>query len=57
MIHILAYGAALCGMKGVPRDWPEGHRWIGFFDAQWREHATCPECIAAAKKHENDQHA
>lgn len=50
MIHILAYGSALCGLRGVPREWPPGNKWVSFFDAQWRELATCPECIRKANE-------
>ena len=44
-IHVLAYGAALCG-AGVPTAWPPDHRWCYVADAM--AHATCPGCILAA---------
>lgn len=49
-VHVLAYGAALCGMAGVPGDWPEGHRWVGFLDLDWATHVTCDTCKAKANE-------
>jgi MazG-like family len=31
--HVLWNGAALCTLRGLPKDWPPGHRWISFRDA------------------------
>ena len=41
-IHVLHHGFALCNMRGVPSDWPEGHRWVRLEDA---DAATCGGCI------------
>lgn len=50
-VHILSCGAALCGLPGVPRDWPEGHQWVPFLDHQTRTGtATCDACIKVATK-------
>ena len=27
-VHCLDYGQALCGMQGLPGDWPDGHVWL-----------------------------
>jgi len=35
MIHLLHEGRALCGLAGIPRDWPDGHRWVSI--AQHKE--------------------
>ncbi|TAL42824.1 MAG: hypothetical protein EPN91_07555 [Salinibacterium sp.] len=40
-IHVLYYGHSLCALPGVPRDWPEGHKWTTIANA---EHATCETC-------------
>lgn len=42
-VHILFEGRALCGLPGLPKDWPEGHVWIAFDDPR-RDVATCPVC-------------
>jgi len=39
VLHVLEGGRARCGLPGVPRDWPRGHRWVRTRDA-----ATCPGC-------------
>ena len=44
-LHILYEGSALCGLRGVPRDWPEGHRWV-YVDELAK--ATCDGCKTAA---------
>jgi hypothetical protein len=49
-LHILRHGAALCGLAGVPADWPEGNKWVdqnGFFLLEPEIQATgCPGCLA-----------
>ena len=42
-IHVLRHGRALCGLPGLPRDWPEGHRWVSSLSV---EEATCAPCKA-----------
>ncbi len=44
-VHILDQGFALCGLKGVPAEWPEGHRWVRLDE---KKRATCPGCKRAA---------
>lgn len=56
-VHILSAGRALCGLPGMPKDWPEGHTWIAF-PKDWPEglaragegEATCMLCIQSAKQ-------
>lgn len=49
-LHILRHGASLCGLPGVPADWPDGHKWIderGFFLLEPAVQATgCAGCLA-----------
>lgn len=41
-VHVLLEGAPLCGLLwGVPRDWPEGNRWVALNELA---DATCPIC-------------
>jgi hypothetical protein len=40
-VHILRGGSALCGIPGVPCEWPEGHRWT---DEAKADVATCSGC-------------
>jgi hypothetical protein len=40
-VHVLCGGFALCGIPGVPADWPDGHRWVRKED---RGRATCSIC-------------
>lgn len=44
-VHILHEGRALCGLQGLPADWPDGHRWVGVED---KGRATCVVCKRAA---------
>lgn len=32
IVHVLERGVALCGFQDgrVPKEWPEGHVWLGF---------------------------
>lgn len=53
LIHILKHGQAMCGKPGVPGDWKDGHRWIGFNRPdQFEEQSpfTCQPCLFAYKK-------
>lgn len=44
-VHILHHGTALCGLAGIPSEWPEGHRWVRLEETK---RATCSACKAAA---------
>lgn len=46
-IHILWKGRTICGLPGIPRDWPDGHSWVRVEDA---ERATCVHCVAVLKE-------
>lgn len=46
-VHITHEGAACCGLKGRPWEWPAGHTQVLLKD---KGVATCAACIAAAKK-------
>lgn len=45
IVHILRYGSALCGLEGLPRDWPDGHLWTEEGDPE----VNCEGCLAACK--------
>lgn len=46
--HILRHGYPLCAFSDlVPRDWPEGHRWVGLED---RKDATCARCLEVLRR-------
>lgn len=45
VIHALRYGQALCGIAGVPAQWPEGHVWIAAHYCDPKE-ITCVDCKA-----------
>lgn len=47
IVHVVFSGHALCGMPGVPGQWPQQHRWVSLMkpDAQ----PNCVHCIAAAR--------
>jgi hypothetical protein len=49
-VHILSYGRAFCGIAGLPREWPEGHRWIGFNDVEMEQLANCEACLREKKR-------
>ena len=53
MIHILRHGWTLCGMTTVPKDWPEGHRWVSFEDPENLPKANCLGCLAGPKPPKN----
>lgn len=43
-VHILATGLPLCGFStGVPKNWPEGHKWVSITDP---EDANCQKCLS-----------
>lgn len=56
-VHVLLHGFALCEFTlRVPRDWPEGHVWIGKDqreDPKAKEKA-CKGCYYMAKKLEEE---
>lgn len=59
-VHILRHGNALCGLRGPPVDWPDGHTWVALTDEN-RNEATCLECRAEAwdgsqAREEDDRH-
>jgi hypothetical protein len=42
LVHVLHHGRALCGLPGVPAEWPaSGDRWVDFLN--WTQ-ATCTRC-------------
>jgi hypothetical protein len=43
-VHVIRFGRALCGLKGVPDAWPPGHRWVAFNDPANLHQVTCPRC-------------
>lgn len=53
-VHILHEGRALCGLAGVPRDWPKGERWTRLDE---RATATCDACLEAAEPYEVTERA
>lgn len=53
VIHILRHGATLCGLTTLPKDWPAGHRWVSFEDAENLPEANCPGCLAGPKPPRN----
>ncbi len=46
-VHVLHHGRTMCGVFAgmVPRNWPDGHRWVSLPDLG---EATCPACRVAA---------
>jgi hypothetical protein len=40
-VHVLHHGFALCGLRGVPSEWPDGHRWVRLSE---KKRATCGVC-------------
>lgn len=40
-IHILFHGLALCGLPGIPAEWPDGDRWVSVDD---KDKSTCEGC-------------
>ena len=45
IVHVLQGGFALCGVEGVPGDWPDGHKWVSLQDIA---DATCVTCLSRA---------
>ncbi len=47
IIHALHSGQAICGFNHplLPKDWPEGHLWMGIHEAKY---VTCPNCKGTA---------
>lgn len=43
IVHGLSSGRAFCGLPGIPKDWPQGHRWVSPRSGGGR--MTCPKCI------------
>jgi hypothetical protein len=41
VVHVLHEGQAICGLGGVPRDWPKGHTWVRIGEGA---QATCSGC-------------
>ncbi len=48
VVHALAHGEALCGIPGVPADWPANHTWVSAFVAEDRSKISCPKCARKA---------
>ena len=43
-VHILFHGRSLCNMPGVPREWPDGHKWVSTIQEEVGE-ANCGACL------------
>lgn len=43
-VHIVYQGRALCGLQGVPGEWPDGQRWVRLGEVG----ANCPGCLATS---------
>lgn len=48
IVHFMQYGHTLCGMLGVPIDWPADHFWVG--KAEGWEHVNCEACLKLKPK-------
>lgn len=42
-VHVLHHGRSYCLKRGVPSEWPEGHRWVPVRD--YKEQANCNDCL------------
>lgn len=42
IVHYLKYGVTACLLPGVPKDWPENHKWVG---DEHKDKVTCPACL------------
>ncbi len=51
VVHVLRHGHTLCGMPGLPKDWPADHNWVSDYD---RKAADCPECLRTIQAEEDD---
>lgn len=40
-VHVLVFGHAICGLPGLPGEWPAGSTWVGIDE---KERATCAAC-------------
>lgn len=45
-VHLLKHGRSLCGMPGLPKDWPEGHVWVSVKDEELASEVTCGKCVS-----------
>ncbi len=55
LVHILRFGFALCHFSpDLPRNWPNGQRWVEINDLSI---ATCATCKRIAKKMKNEEEA
>ncbi len=43
-VHALQHGMALCGLEGIPAEWPEGQTWLAAAYLEKLAHVTCEEC-------------
>ena len=51
-LHVLHTGLPLCRFTGdIPRDWPEGHVWLGISMITEEDSVTCPGCRSALVEH------
>jgi hypothetical protein len=50
VVHGLVGGYTPCTLEGIPKDWPEGHRWSGD-----PADITCPECFVIFEGLEKDR--
>lgn len=48
VIHVLDGGVSICGMPGLPKDWPEGHRWVRINEAHMASCEVCKACAGCA---------
>jgi len=46
VVHGLDAGRALCGIRGVPREWPIGNLWVPLAD---KDKINCPGCLKKLK--------
>jgi len=46
--HFLWQGRAVCGLRGLPSEWPVGHKWVALNDREHIHHVDCDQCMARA---------